>query len=50
MTGVYATFLINRAIVVEPTSLIASPFFLCAFLSFSPKLSPIQLFVSKQPL
>lgn len=35
MTRVYSTFLISRFIVVEHTSLIASPFLLHSFLSFS---------------
>lgn len=34
MTRVYSTFLINRAIVVEPTSLIASPSFCAHFFHF----------------
>lgn len=34
MIHVYSTFLINRAIVVEPTSLIASPSFCAHFFHF----------------
>lgn len=43
MSRVYSVFLINRATVVEPV-------YLLPLLSFSPKLFPILLVVSKQPL
>lgn len=43
MTRVYGTFLINRAIVVEPTSLIASPFFCTDFFHFLQSSTPFSL-------
>lgn len=43
MTHVYTTFLINRVIVVEPTSLIACPPFCAYFFHFLPNSLPFSL-------